>query len=59
MPNNEMIEISGEIVEDRRASYLFYDGTKSVFLPKSLVEWDSDEKVMRVPEWMAMEKGLI
>ncbi len=30
-----------------------------VWLPKSQVEWDSDAKIMTVPEWLAAEKALI
>ena len=53
------IEIAGEIHEDRPASYLFYDGSKIVTLPKSQVEWDPDDKVMRMPEWLAIDRGLV
>jgi hypothetical protein len=38
---------------------LFFDGSKEVWLAKALCEWSEEEKVMQMPEWLAMERGLI
>jgi hypothetical protein len=32
---------------------------KQVWLPKSQCEWNQDDKVMTMPEWLAMDKELI
>ena len=40
-------------------AYLVYDGDKKSWLPKSVVEYDSDSKVFKIPEWLAYEKELI
>ena len=53
------IEINGEIKHETDAAYLFYDGAREVWLPKSKCEWNQDSKVMMVPEWLAMDKELL
>ena len=58
-PSKEITEIAGEIRAERDLSYLFYDGAREVWLPKSLVEWDEETKTMQMPEWLAMQKELI
>lgn len=57
--SSDIVDISGEIRGETSAAYRFYDGTQTVWLPKSQVEWDADRKQMAMPEWLAMDKGLI
>lgn len=57
--NNDLIDISGEIKAETEKAYRFYDGKETVWLPKSQCEWNEEEKTMTMPEWLAMEKGLI
>ena len=40
-------------------AFLFFDGTKEVWLAKSLVEWDESEETMTMPAWVALDKGLL
>lgn len=54
-----LIDIAGEIKGETDAAYRFFDGTRTVWLPKSQVEWDADDKTMAMPEWPATEKELI
>lgn len=58
---NDLIDIAGELIAPRETekAYHFYDGTTKVWLPKSQCEWDGEEKTMTMPEWLALEKGLI
>lgn len=48
----------------RSGAILFYDGDKEVWLPKSQIE-DIDLEIaepmaqVTIPEWLAMERGLI
>jgi hypothetical protein len=56
---DNLIDLYGEVVHETELAYKFDDGTQSVWLPKSQVEWDPDEKVMTVPAWLALEKELI
>lgn len=54
---SNLIEVSCEIRHETEKAYLIFDGTKEVWLPKSQVEVEDGEVTM--PEWLAMEKGLI
>lgn len=54
---SDLIDLAGEVQGETAAAYRFFDGDKVVWLPKSQVEWDGE--VMTVPEWLALDKGLI
>ncbi len=54
-----IVEVDGEIVNETEAAYLFQTADKEVWLPKSQCQWDADEKVMSISEWLAMREGLI
>ena len=58
---NDLVDIAGELVPPRETprAFRFYDGSNTVWLPKSQCEWDEESQVMTMPEWLAMEKGLI
>jgi len=57
----ELTDITGELVPpfETAAAYRFYDGAKTVWLPKSQVEWDEYTSTMTMPLWLAQEKELI
>ena len=56
----EIIHIPGEVLHETELAYRFTDGSGDpVWLPKSQCEWDEDEEIMDMPEWLAIEKGLI
>lgn len=55
----ELVDLSGELRGETEKAYRFFDGIRTVWLPKSQCEWDADEKVMTLPEWLAEEKELI
>jgi hypothetical protein len=61
MPKREIVDLTGELVKpfETPSAYRFFDGDKTVWLPKSQVEWDPADKVMTMPIWLAQEKGLI
>lgn len=56
---SELTDISGEIRHETERAYLFFDGSKQVWVPKSQCEWDPDSKTMTMPVWLATEKELI
>ena len=56
---DKLCDIAGEIQVETEKAYRFFDGKTSVWVPKSQCEWDPDEKVMTMPEWLAIEKELI
>jgi hypothetical protein len=58
--NSDIVDIAGEIREPGTPlAYRFFDGTKTVWLPRSLCEWDELDRTMAMPSWLAMDKGLI
>jgi hypothetical protein len=56
---SDLVDIAGQIWDERPLAYRFHDGDLTVWLPKSQCEWDPDDKTMTMPEWLAKEKGLI
>lgn len=56
---SDLVDIAGEIKGETDKAYRFFDGTRTVWLPKTQCEMDADAKTMAMPEWLAMEKGLI
>ncbi len=59
--HSDLIDVSGELVEpyETDAAYRFFDGSRTVWLPKSQCEWDEEDMMMVMPEWLARIKGLI
>lgn len=57
--SQKIIEVAGEIRHEKLLAYLFYDGVRECWLPKSQCQWDPDDKTMQMPEWLAYEKELI
>lgn len=59
MSSNDSVEVAGEVRGETDLSYKFWDGDKMCMLPKSKCEWDEDGGTMTMPEWLAMNEGLI
>lgn len=55
---SEPIEIAGEVRSESERAYQFFDGVRTVWLPKSQCAWDG-RATMEMPEWLAKEKELI
>lgn len=61
MSDSKLVDIAGELVPpiETEKAWRFFDGTRTVWLPKSQCQWDEDDKVMTMPEWLAKDKELI
>lgn len=63
MKNHDIIEISCQKKHETEKAILVVNlKDKDVWLPKSQIEIDSDEKgivELQMPEWLALDKGLI
>lgn len=57
--NHDFIEIAEVLRHETQQAYLLFEGDKEVWIPKSLCRWDGAEKVMQMPEGLALDKGLI
>ena len=55
---HDIIEIAAEKRHETEAAFLLFDGDREVRVPKSLVQDDGDG-TFQMPEWLALEKGLI
>lgn len=55
---SDLVDISGEIRAQTDKAIQFYDGSTTVWLPRSQIEINDDDTVT-MPEWLAMDKGLI
>ena len=56
--DSRLVDLAGLVNVETAKAYLFHDGIHdAVWLPKSQVEFD--DGVMTLPEWLAIEKGLI
>jgi len=56
----KLVDIEAELRHETpgdNGAYLLFDGTKEVWVPKSLVE--HDHGIFAMPEWLAKDKGLI
>jgi len=56
---SDLVDIAGEVRGETAAAFRFFDGERTVWLPKSQCEWDASEHTMAMPEWLAKEKELI
>jgi len=55
---SDLVDVEAVLVHETEKAYLVDSGSgDKIWLPKSLVEYDDGTFTM--PEWLAMEKGLI
>lgn len=60
--NHDLVDIAGEVHAWTEKGVKFFDGKVSVWLPRSQVEVNDDGRrrhTVTMPEWLALEKGLI
>lgn len=55
---SDLIEIHAKLLIETERAYRITDGDKTVWVPKSIVEYDGDG-VFTMPEWIARDTGLI
>ena len=57
----KLCDIAAELCHETAAAYLVFDGSRKVWLSKSLVENCEHDgaDIFTMPEWLAKEKGLI
>ena len=54
-----MIELDLDLEDESEKSFLVSDGKNACWIPKSLVEYDTETGKFSMPEWLALERGLI
>jgi hypothetical protein len=58
MPDRQLVDIAAELRHETIKAFLLYDGSKEVWVPKSLVE-DNGDGTFTMPEWIAKKLELI
>ena len=61
---SDPVEFCGEIKWETESAYLVFDGANEVWIPKSQVKekrqiGKSSDYEFIIPEWLALEKGII
>ena len=59
------VEFCGEIKHETDAAYLVFDGQNEIWLPKSQIkekrqlDQKNNDFEFKIPEWLAIEKGIV
>jgi len=56
--NHDLVDIAGEVRARTERAIQFFDGDTLVWLPRSQIEVNDDGTVT-MPEWLAVDKGLV
>ena len=57
---SDLVDIACTILRQTDKAYCIDAGIgEDVWVPKSQCEWDAHDQTMAMPEWLAMDKGLI
>lgn len=56
--HHDLVDVSVILKHETDKAWLFSDGTKDVWIPKSQCEFDGRQTVT-MPEWLATDKGLV
>lgn len=66
MHNDKTLEFCGELKRETDRAFLIFDGINEVWIPKSQIKEkhqigrpDSADWSFQIPEWLAIEKGII
>lgn len=61
MMKSNLVDVDVVLVHETEKAFLVHTGdeTKKVWLPKSMCEYNADEKTVTMEESFAIEKGLI
>lgn len=58
--NVRLVDLEAECHYETNSARLFdFGGPEKVWLPKAQHEWDEADKTVTLPEWLAVEKGLV
>lgn len=56
---SDLVDIECKLLMTKEKAYwIDVDGTR-VWVPRSLCEWDATDRTMAMPEWLAVDKGLV
>jgi len=64
MARNNDVDFYGELRHKTTMAYLVFDGDNEIWIPKSLVKelrriGKGDDYEFTIPEWLAIDKGII
>lgn len=57
---NFKVEIEGTVTAETEGAWLIDIGDElEHWVPKSQCDWDEDQGIMEMPEWLAVKEGLV
>jgi hypothetical protein len=56
---DKIIDLEAELIHETDRAWLLGINGEEVWLPKSLVEYNEQDKVVTLPERIAIDKGLV
>lgn len=57
---SNVIDLEARLIgETEKARRFDFGDDKPQWLPKSQHEWDEDDQTVTLPEWIAVERGLV
>lgn len=59
MGDDELHEFAGKYLHETDDAYFIFDGDKEICLPISQTEMNHTKDTFFIPEWLAIDKGLI
>jgi hypothetical protein len=57
--NHDLVEVCVILKHETPKAWLFTDADRDVWIPKSQAEYDPASLKLELPEWLAIEKGLV
>jgi hypothetical protein len=58
MTDPKLFDFAATLKHETESAYLVNDGDKDYWLPKKLTE-DNGDGTFTIPEWLAVEKGIV
>ncbi len=56
---DDAVDIDVEIRRETERAFLVFDGKIELWLPKRYVRNNQDDGTITIPEWLALDQGLI
>lgn len=57
---SEIVTVKDLVLEhETEKAYLFINGTKKIWVPKSLCDWDQTDSTLQIERWVAEDKELV
>lgn len=59
MPDPKLFDFAAALKHETEKAFLVNDGDKDFWLPKGMTENNNNDGTFTIPEWLAIEKGIV